>query len=246
MAHGLSRSIDVYENTPVMAMERSGGVWEVRTARGSVHARKVILAVNGHLESFGFLRRRLMHVFLYASMTRPLTDDEDRLAGARDVWEAVPADPMGSTLRKIRTSKGTRLLVRNVFRFQSSLEASGASVAAAAPHHDRSFRARFPDLSAVDMQYRWGGRLCLSFNGVQVFGEIESDLYSACCQNGLGASKGTLIGMLAAEHASGHANPYIDEYLEQDRPTRIPPDPFSYVGANVFLRWKEWRAGLEK
>jgi glycine/D-amino acid oxidase-like deaminating enzyme len=37
-----------------------------------ITAPKVILAVNGHLNSFGFLRGRLMHVFTYASMTRPL------------------------------------------------------------------------------------------------------------------------------------------------------------------------------
>ena len=49
-------------------------------------APKVILAVNGHLNSFGFLKGQLMHVFTYASMTRPLTAPEmDRIGRCADL-----------------------------------------------------------------------------------------------------------------------------------------------------------------
>ncbi len=246
LADGIRKSATIFENSPVTSMERSGGVWTVRTPQGSIRAPKVILAVNGHLESFGFYHRRLMHVFLYASMSRALTSSEATLLGGRDQWEAVPSDPMGSTVRRIATAQGPRILTRNVFRFQSSLEASEKTVASAAAHHDRSFRARYPQIADVDMEYRWGGRLCLSFNGVQVFGEVADGAYSACVCNGLGASKGTLIGMLAAEHAAGHKSPYVDSYLAQAKPRRIPPDPCSFIGANVYLRWKEQQAGAEK
>ncbi len=30
------------------------------------------------------------------------------------------------------------------------------------------------------------------------------------------------------------------------KPKRIPPDPFSFIGADVFIRFKEYRAGAEK
>jgi glycine/D-amino acid oxidase-like deaminating enzyme len=246
LAEGIRAKATIYEDSPVVSMERVGGDWIVRTPEGSIRAPKVILAVNGHLESFGYLRRRLMHVFLYASMSRPLTNDEATRLGGRDQWEAVPSDPMGSTVRRIISAQGSRILTRNVFRFQSSLEASEKTVERAAAHHDRSFQARYPQLPNVTMDYRWGGRLCLSFNGVQVFGEIEEGAYAAVCCNGLGASKGTLVGMLAAEHAVGHRNPYVDVYLAQAKPRRIPPDPFSFIGANVYIGWKEKRAGAEK
>lgn len=246
MGEGLSRQVDVWERTPVIGMERSGATWTVRTPKATIEAPTVILAVNGHLESFGFLRRRLMHVFLYASMTRPLTPEEDEQLGGRAVWEAVPADPMGTTLRRLATPLGPRILVRNVFRFQSSIEADEATVGRAASHHDASFRRRFPMLSGVEMEYRWGGRLCLSFNGVQVVKQLDEGLHAACCQNGLGASKGTLAGMLAAEHASGIPNPFVDHYVAEERPSRIPPEPFSFIGANTYIRWREWRAGSER
>ena len=62
-AAGLSRTVDIYENSPVITMERADGVWKVCTPQGSVSASKVILSVNGHLQSFGFLKQRLMTFF---------------------------------------------------------------------------------------------------------------------------------------------------------------------------------------
>ena len=96
------------------------------------------------------------------------------------------------------------------------------------------------------MEYRWGGRLCLSWNGVPVFGEIEDGLFVACCQNGIGVSKGTLAGILAAEYASGVQNTYIEAFLNEEQPSRLPPEPIATMGATAYLNWQEWRAGLEK
>ena len=248
LAEGLTaaQAADIYENSPVISMTRVGDVWQVATPKGRVIVPKVVLAVNGHIQSFGFLQRRLMHVFLYASLTRPLTAAEVKRLGGEPTWEFVPADPMGSTVRRISGSSGHRILMRNKFRYSASLAATEQSVQRAARDHDRAFRARFPMLVEVAMEYRWGGRLCLSWNGVPVFGEVERGVYTAVCQNGLGASKGILSGILAAEYATGTENPYIADYLAMDKPTRLPPEPFASLGAAVYLNWKEWRAGREK
>ena len=76
VADGLRSKIAIYERSPVTALTRlgnGGGSWRAETPAGAVTAPKVVLAVNGHAESFGFFERRLMHVILYASMTRALT-----------------------------------------------------------------------------------------------------------------------------------------------------------------------------
>ena len=51
----------------------------VKTPKGSIKTKKIIMAVNGHVESFGFFEKRLMHVFTYASMTRKLTEKSKKL-----------------------------------------------------------------------------------------------------------------------------------------------------------------------
>ncbi len=247
-AEGLTQmcAVEIYEKSPVVEMVREGGVWRVKTPNGLVVVPKIVLAVNGHIQSFGFYKRRLMHIFLYASLSRPLTVAENGRLGGTPTWEFVPADPMGSTMRRIMSSDGPRILTRNKFVYSPSLEASEKSVERAAPDHNKAFRARFPMLPEVTAQYRWGGRLCLSWRSDPVFGEIEQGVYAACCQNGLGASLGTLSGMLAADYATGVDNPYIADYLDVPKPPRLPPEPLSLIGATAYLNWKEWQAGLEK
>ena len=114
-----------------------------------------------------------------------------------------------------------------------------------AKDHDKAFAARFPMLRNVEMEYRWGGRLCLSYNNVQVVREVEEGVFAACCQNGLGTVKGTLAGTLAAELACGETSPALERAKAAAMPSRLPPAPLAQIGANLRLRWGEWRAGQE-
>ncbi|MGI9465406.1 MAG: NAD(P)/FAD-dependent oxidoreductase, partial [Aestuariivirgaceae bacterium] len=45
--------VHLFENSPVTGLERQSGTWIAQTPGGSINAPKVILAVNGHAESFG-------------------------------------------------------------------------------------------------------------------------------------------------------------------------------------------------
>ena len=245
LADGLrQQGVQIFENSPVTALERSGD-WVATTPGGKVTAPKVILAVNGHLNSFGFLRGRLMHVFTYGSMTRPLSDAEASILGGEETWGLTPADPMGTTVRKIRAADGVRIVVRNRFTFDPSMEVDQRRIDSVSRDHDRAFAARFPMLDGVSMEHRWGGRLCLSRNNVSVVREMEPGLYSACCQNGLGTARGTLSGMLAAELATDTSSELLDRALARQEPSKLPPEPIATVGAKTVLKWQEWKAGAE-
>ncbi len=245
VAEGLAPQLDIYENSPVTALTRDGPDWRAETPEGAVTAPRVILGVNGHAESFGFFKRRLMHVHLYASMTRALTRDEVKRLGGAARWGLTPADPMGTTARRISGTGGDRIVVRNRVTYDPSMEISEGRIGAMGRSHDASFAARFPMLAGVGMEYRWAGRLCLSWNGVAAFGEVADGVFAACCQNGLGVARGTAAGMLAAELAAQGNNPLVAEMLAQDAPSPLPPEPLASIGAAVTLRWKEWRAGRE-
>jgi glycine/D-amino acid oxidase-like deaminating enzyme len=246
VAAGLrSNRVRVHENSPVVDLRRAGGVWRATTPRGSVSAPKAILAVNGHAESFGFFRRRLVHIHLYASMTRTLSADEVKALGGEPRWGLTPSDPMGSTVRRISGTGGDRIVVRNRGDYTPGMESTAPRLAQVARDHDRAFRARFPMLAGVPMEHRWGGRLCLSLNGAPAFGEIEEGLFAACCQNGLGAARGTLQGMVAADLAVGCNNPHLASLRDADAPARLPPEPLASLGATMRIRWGERRAGAE-
>ena len=68
--------LTLYEHSAVTNLQQQQSVWKATTANGSVIAPKVILCVNGHLQSFGYSKGELMHVFTYASMTRALNKQE--------------------------------------------------------------------------------------------------------------------------------------------------------------------------
>ncbi|MGB5835603.1 MAG: hypothetical protein WBH14_01030 [Albidovulum sp.] len=154
----------------------------------------------------------------------------------------TPADPMGTTVRRISGTGGDRIIIRNRFTFDPSMAVSAARIARVGRDHDRAFALRFPMLAGIAMEYRWGGRLCLSRNNVQVIGQLDEGLYSACCQNGLGTAKGTLAGVLAAEMAMGIASPALERALAADRPTRLPPALIAQIGTNLHIRLGERRA----
>ena len=241
----LSNRVTLHENSPVTALEAEAGGWRATTPGGTVRAGKVILAVNGHLASFGMRKRELMHVFTYASMTRALTADECARLGGQNKWGITPADPMGSTVRRIAGPGGSRIVIRSRFTFEPSMEVSDAALARVVKTHDAGFAARFPMLAGVGMEYRWGGRLCLTRNGVGLVEEAQPGLWTACVQNGLGTVRGILSGLAAAEAASGAPSPIAAQVMSEAAPTRLPPEPVATLGARAVLRWNEWRAGRE-
>jgi len=246
LADGIcSKQLSIFENSPVISLEKQGTSWIATTKKAKVRASKVFLTVNGHLESFGYAIDKLMHVYTYASMTRALTKSEVQQLGGEPSWALTPADAMGTTVRRISGSGGDRIIVRNTATFDPSLHVAESRITKVAKTHDRSYQYRFPVLKHVPIEYRWGGRLCLSRNNVSVFGQIDDNLFSACCQNGLGTAKGTVSGKLIAELASGEPSLLLADQLAEDYPNKLPPKPIAAIGANAVLRWGEFRAGKE-
>ncbi|MXZ80069.1 MAG: FAD-binding oxidoreductase [Gammaproteobacteria bacterium] len=243
LAKGLRQSVRILENSPVRELERSGNCWRVKTPRGTVSAGRIILANNGHLESFGYARRRLMHLFLYASMTPELDSRALGMLGGRPRWGITPSDPMGTSMRRIDTTQGgNRILTRTCATVRPGMAASARDVERAARVHRRKFEQRFPQLEGLRQEYSWAGQLCLTLNAVAVMGEVDENVFAACVQNGLGTVRGTLTGIGAAEFACGVASGITRHFTAEHPPRRLPPEPFAAIGANAWIRYREWRA----
>ncbi len=244
MAAGLVRAgVRVFEESPATGFTRQGDGWTVSTPKAAVQAGKVILAVNGHLESFGVARGRLMHLFLFGAMTPELSPDQLRQAKGQDRWGITPADHMGATVRRINQGQGgNRILIRATAALRSGMVPRMSDLARAAQGMQTRFDARFPSLAGMSFEHVWAGHACLSRNGVAVMREIDDGVFSACVQNGLGAARGTLTGMGAAELACGEESAITRRFTAEDEPARLPPQPVREIGMNAVLRWREWMA----
>jgi glycine/D-amino acid oxidase-like deaminating enzyme len=245
LSAGLARHVGIYENSPVLGFERQGQNWSVRSDKARVSTPRVVLANNSHVESFGFFQRQLMHIFLYASISKPMSANQIARLGGDARWSVTPSDPVGTSVRRISGMSGDRILIRNGSTYRAGMESSPALLNRAGKIHARKFAERFAMLGDLEMEHRWAGLLCLSKNGAPAFGELDNGVFSACCQNGLGIARGTLQGMGVADLIVNGGSVISTHFLEQSAPQKLPPEPLASFGANAYLKWKEWRSGAE-
>lgn len=238
--------MQIFEQSPVLCIESNAQGWALFTAQGRVQAQKLIMANNGHLESFGFKRSRLMHIMLNACMTKELPPEALRALGGHECWGVTPADPMGTTVRRIGSAQGgNRIVIRQGGYYRPNMQTSAQDLSRLVCIMREKFDARFPMLKGLHFEHAWSGHLCLSKNAVSVMRELEPGLYAACVQNGLGTARGTLTGIGAAELACGRTSAVTQFFTTEAEPSRLPPHPVDTIGANAYMRWKEWQARQE-
>ena len=247
LAQGLKNNgVKIFENSPVIKISKSGDNWVVNSKSGAIESSKVILTVNGHLESFGIEQGRLIQLFLYAVMTPELDNETLKSLGGNSRWGITPSDPMGTTVRKIDPAQGgNRIITRTCATVFPNMLPNQKTLNRAARVMQLKFDHRFPKLAGLKMEYQWTGHLCLSLNSVSVVREIENGIFSGCVQNGLGTARGTLAGISVAEQALGKNSEITSHFKCEESPKKLPLTPLFKYGANAVIRYKEWRARFE-
>ncbi|WP_412024422.1 NAD(P)/FAD-dependent oxidoreductase [Burkholderia cepacia] len=241
LADCLPSNVTLYEHTPITDVEYGDRV-VLAHRNGRITVDKLVLANNAFGMRFGFLQHTMLPVFLYASLTRPLTGAEQAQLGGKPFWGVIPADPFGSTLRRTHDN---RILVRNSFSFNPDGRPREKYLPRFADRHRLSFERRFPMLPDVDFEYTWSGSLALSRNHKGFFGQLAQNVYGALCCNGLGITRGTVTGTLLADWLAGKRSDLVDFLLATSGPNRTPPEPFLSMGVNATLWRGQRKAGLE-
>ncbi|MGJ7549219.1 NAD(P)/FAD-dependent oxidoreductase [Pseudomonas alloputida] len=241
LADSLPSNVSLYEHTPITDVEYGDKV-VLRHANGSITADKLVLTTNAFGMSFGFLKGRMLPVFTYGSITRPLTEDEQARLGGKPFWGVIPADPFGTTMRR---TVDNRLLIRNSFSYNPDGRSNRKYLERFVERHRESFARRFPMLPGVNFEYTWGGALALSRNHMGFFGKLAPNVVGALCCNGLGVTRGTVTGKLLADWLAGDKNELIEFLLNAPGPCANPPQPLVSLGLNANLMWGQFRAGKE-
>lgn len=241
LAEHLPANVTLYEHTPILEVEYAAKT-VLKHANGSITADKLILANNSFGMRFGFLQGRMLPIYTYGSITRPLTHEEQMQLGGKPFWGAIPADPFGTTVRR---TPDNRLLIRNSFSFNPDGRSDSRYNDRFVRRHKASFDKRFPMLPAVNFEYTWGGALAMTRNHSGFFGELAPNVYGALGCNGLGVTRGTVTGQLLADWLAGQRDERIDFLLSAPGPNINPPEPFLSFGVNANLKWGQYRAGRE-
>jgi glycine/D-amino acid oxidase-like deaminating enzyme len=242
LAASLPENVQVFELSAVKRIDDQGLSKVLTFAGGKIVAKRVILCTNAYAATFGGHPNGLLPVYTFASMTRVMNPEEVKRLGGTRSWALIPADPMGSTVRRLITD---RICVRNHFAFRPNLEVSPADLAKAKSLHQRSFDRRFPMLKDVELEYTWGGPLCLSANNGALFGRRADGVFEAVGCNGLGLSRGSASGKLIAEYALGQSSDLVRQLLNQPHPRSLPVRPIADVAVSAAIWVKEFSAGAE-
>jgi glycine/D-amino acid oxidase-like deaminating enzyme len=238
LADSLPENVALHENTPVMEVVYANGV-EVKTPRGSVRAPRMILGTNGFSEQFGVLQGKFVHLAVHASLTRPLTEAQQRAYGVAKSWGLTPCNAVGGIT--MRYTQDHRILIRQTIELAMGQRVTQARQDNRARLHKKLMDERFPALRDVEMEHTWTGFVCVSRNGAPAFGRAGPGVWTAACQNAIGVTKGTIGGTLAADMACERENPLIADMLSLGEPSDIPPRPLTEIGARVKLGWEVWR-----
>ena len=243
LADSMPDNVRIAERTAVTSIKRTYFGFELKTDKARIQCRQLILGTNIFTAELGYMADRILPIMTFASMTRPLTEDQLRRYGGRLDWGITPADHGGTTLRM---TQDKRLIVRNSYRYAHDYNTPQELIPKIAGRHRAAFDERYPQLNDVEFEYTWGGASGLSGNFETYFGELETNIFASCCDQSVGAARGTISGMMLADMACGRSSDLLrDMQTVSGNPSRLPPKPLLRIGVPMRLAFERFRSRSE-
>jgi gamma-glutamylputrescine oxidase len=198
---GLARAAEragaqIFENTRALDFSNGTPHARVRTARGEVRARNVVLCGNVYLgDTAPALAAKIMAVGTYIVATEVLGAER---AAALIRNNAAVADA-NWVLDYFRRSADHRLL------FGGRVNYSGLSSFDAPSATRRRMLTVFPQLADVKVEYSWGGEVDITRNRAPHFGRLAPNVYFLQGFSGHGIVLAGIAGKLVSEAIAGTA-----------------------------------------
>jgi|GEM_PF-6655265 len=171
-------------------------------------------------------------------LTEPLDEEELQKLGPEPEWGVIPANRLGTTLRKVA---GGRFMVRSSYSYDR--EEPLAEVRKAL---QGCYQMRYPQMRSHALPLVWGGVTALTRNGALYFGQVGDGLYISIGCNGAGMLKGSMFGKLLGEMACGQQSPQLADALGFERPSWLPPEPLRRIAVVSTIKYQKYKAGIER
>jgi glycine/D-amino acid oxidase-like deaminating enzyme len=188
--------VQVVDHCKAIAIERDGAKFRVRTAKGTVLARDVVLATNGYSGPLSpWHRRRVIPIGSYIIATEPRRPEE--------MTTLIPNDRMVSDTRRVvfyyRLSPDRRsMLVGGRVAYLES------NPLISAPRLHRCMTRIFPSLADAHVTHSWMGFVAYTFDTLPHVGQ-QDGIHYAMGYCGSGVSLATYFGMRVGQQVLGRA-----------------------------------------
>lgn len=228
-----AEGISVYEKTPAIQIQNTPTGVTIRTPKGSVRAKQVVLATNSYsdLTAVGDGVRKAIIPFRSAMIaTQPLTGT----AASHLLCEGRSYTETRRMMRWFR-KVGDRLLYggRGAFGKSDSESAFNALQTAMV--------AQFPELRGLDVTHRWSGLVAMTLDSVPHLGRLDDRTVYSVGYNGTGVAMSSYIGKHVADLLTGgkpnlglitdHSLKYIPFYSIREPAVRTVAGWYQFLDA---------------
>ncbi len=199
----LRRGAKIHGESRVTGWSREGGRHRLVTPRGSLRARRVLVATNGFTRDDlnPALRGRLLPVLSNIVTTRPLTAEEHAAQG----WcTDLPVYDSRKLLFYFRMLGDGRFL----FGARGGSDASPAGARRMRAWMLRRLGEMFPAWKDVEVSHFWRGLICMSPRLTPHLGRLDGDasVFHSLAYHGSGVAMATWSGRAMAREIAGRAN----------------------------------------
>jgi glycine/D-amino acid oxidase-like deaminating enzyme len=179
----------LHERSAVHRIERDGGDWLVRTEKGSVRARGLLLATNAyHQAAAGVAAPAYVPVHYFQAATKPLSGNvlATILPGREGCWDTA------TIMSSFRLDAAGRLIVGGIGALDHAGSAAHKRWAA------RKIGALFPQIAGEPLDYFWFGRIAMTNDHLPKILRLGDNAFSVFGYSGRGIGPGTVFGRALA------------------------------------------------
>jgi glycine/D-amino acid oxidase-like deaminating enzyme len=243
LVDGLARQarrqgVRIHERSKVLGVATEGAGAVIRTAEGSVRARKVILATSAYTHH---LLPEILHRFIplydYIVVSEPLSAAQWELLGWRG-REGVT--DLRTFFNYYRPTADGRVLWGTSEATYHGNNRVGEECDHSPPHYqslEASWKRHFPVLAGLKWEYRWGGAICSTTRMTPFFGATHGGrILHGLGYTGHGVGTTRLGGQILAHMALGRSSDLLDLQLVTKKPFPYPPEPFRGMAVAAVTR----------
>lgn len=231
----IERGVRIHEGTPLVrrriAPGGDGSVLE--TPSGTLRARRVVLGIGGASLRLPHLRHALTATSSHMVVTEPVPELLEQIGWTGN--ECITDSR--AMIHYFRTTADGRIafgwggggIVRGPRVKGGRVEIDPAM----AEQVEADMRSFFPGLAGKRVEHAWGGPIDVSPTHLPVVRSLAGGAFAGFGYTGNGVGPAQMIGRSLAALATGASDPHASMALVDPPASRVPPEPFRFIGGNV-------------
>ena len=185
-----SLGANIYESTLATSIQPFNKGWLVRTPKGSIKAKMLLIATNAYQTPIGGLSpSKYTSVKYFQVATKALSSNEIQtiLPNGEGCWDTA------SVMSSFRLDNDNRLIIGGIGNLSHNTSKIHTSWA------KRKIKALFPQLNNIPIEYSWHGRIAMTADHIPKILKLGNNAYSVFGYSGRGIGPGTYFGKAISE-----------------------------------------------